>query len=143
MATPFQDVYKMFLSQVTDYELAVMEETSLEENLHLWMQSALGFFPNCRHNLNDVDPINKQFNDDLTINEKQIISKYMVFVYMDTHLIKEELMKQSLNSKDYRMYSPANQIKAITELKESIGKEASLLKSLYSYNVHTLKDYFK
>lgn len=143
MATPFQDVYTMFLSQITDYELAVMEETSLDENLQLWMMSAIGFFPNCRHDLNDFDDAAKLFNNDLTINEKQILSKYMVYVYLDTHLIKEDLMKQSLNSKDYRMYSPANQIKAVRELKESIGSEANLLKSLYSYNVKTLKDYFK
>lgn len=143
MATPFQDVYDLFLSQITDYELAVMEETSLDENMLSWMKSAIGFFSNCRHNLYDFDTTTQQFNDDLTINEMQILSKFMVFSYLDTHLIKEDLMKQSLNSKDYRMYSPANQIKAIQGLKESVSAEANLLKSLYSYNLNTLKDFFK
>lgn len=144
MATPFQEVYDTFLSQITDYELAVMEETSLDENMEKWMKNAIGYFSNCRHNLLDYDDdVAKQFNDDLTNNELYILSKFMVFVYLDTHLIKEDLMKQSLNSKDYRMYSPANQIKAIQGLKESVNAEANILLSRYSYNIHTLKDYFK
>lgn len=143
MATPFQDVYKMFLSQITDYELVAIPSVSLDENMQLWMMSAIGFFSNCRHDLFDFNLDTKQFNDDLTMTELQILSKFMVFVYLDTHLIKEDLMKQSLNSKDYRMYSPANQIKAILELKQAINSEANTLLSRYSYNIRHLKDYFK
>lgn len=143
MATPFQEIYTTFLSQITDYELAVMEETSLDENMEKWMMNSIGYFSNCRHNLLDYDLTIKQFNDDLTVTEIYLLSKFMVFVYLDTHLIKEDLMKQSLNSKDYRMYSPANQIKAIQGLKESVNAEANTLLSRYSYNLHLLKDFFK
>lgn len=143
MATPFGDVYTLFLSQVTDYELAVMNETSLDENLQFWLMSAIGFFSNCRQDISEFDLTAKQFVADLTINEKQILSKFMVVVYLDTHLIKEDLMKQTLNSKDYRMYSPANQIKALIEIKSQINSEANTLMSRYSYNIKNLQDLFK
>lgn len=143
MATPFSDVYTLFLSQVTDYELAVMEETSLDENLEFWLMSAIGFFSNCRQDISEFDLTAKQFAADLTMNEKQILSKFMVVVYLDTHLIKEDLMKQTLNSKDYRMYSPANQIKALIEIKSKINSEANTLMSRYSYNIKNLKDLFQ
>lgn len=143
MATPFNEVYPLFLSQVTDYELAVMEEIDLEDNLQLWLMSSIGFFSNCKHDLSDFDLMQKQFNADLNHLEKQILSKFMVVVYLDTHLIKEDLMKQSLNSKDYRMYSPANQIKALIDLKTKINSEANTLMSRYSYNIHRIKDLFQ
>lgn len=143
MATPFTDVYSLFLSQITDYDLAKMPATSVEDNMELWLFSAIGFFSSCRQDLFDFDLTVKQFNSDLNHVEKQIISKFMVVAYLDTHLIKEDLMKQSLNSKDYRMYSPANQIKALIELKSKINSEANTLISRYSYNVQSLKDLFK
>lgn len=143
MATPFTDVYNQFLSQITDYDLAQMPTSSAEDNMQLWLLGAVGFFSNCKKDLSDFDLITKQFNTDLNHMEKQILSKFMVVVYLDTHLIKEDLMKQSLNSKDYRMYSPANQIRAIIELKSKINSEANTLMSRYSYNIHNLKDFFK
>src|SRR5690606_9117506 len=136
-------IYPQFLSQVTDYELATMDEIALEENLQLWLLGAIGFFSNCKHDLSDFDLVTQQFNSDLNHMEKQILAKFMVIVYLDTHLVKEDLMKQSLNSKDYRMYSPANQIRALVDLKSQINSEANTLMSRYSYNIHKLKDFFK
>lgn len=143
MATPFNEIYPIFMSQITDYDLAQMPVTSVEENLQLWLMSAIGYFSNCKQNLSDFDLTLRQFNTDLNHVEKQILAKFMVVVYLDTHLIKEDLMKQSLNSKDYRMYSPANQIKALIEMKSKINSEANTLMSRYSYNIHSLKEYFK
>lgn len=143
MTTPFDTIYPQFLSQVTDYELATMDEIALEENLQLWLLGAIGFFSNCKHDLSDFDLVTQQFNSDLNHMEKQILAKFMVIVYLDTHLVKEDLMKQSLNSKDYRMYSPANQIRALIDLKSQINSEANTLMSRYSYNIHKLKDFFK
>lgn len=143
MATPFNDVYPIFLSQITDYELTTIEEALLEENLQLWLMSAIGFFSNCRQNLYDFDLTLKQFNFDLGANEAQILAKLMLASYMNTHIIKEDLMRQSLNSKDYRMYSPANQIEALIKIKTQIDSEANTLMSRYSYRLSNVKELFK
>jgi hypothetical protein len=143
MATPFNDVYNLFLSQVTDKNLDKIPEISLKTNLQLWLMSATGFFSNCRQDLSDFDLLSNQFNVDLTMAEKQILAKFMVVVYMDTHLIHDSLLKEQLNSKDYRTYSPAAKIKALIETKSSINSEANTLMSRYSYSIKNLKDLFK
>lgn len=143
MATPFNEIYPQFLSQVTDYELAKMDEIALEENLQLWLLGAIGFFSNCKQDLSDFDLALKQFNSDLNHIEKQILAKFMVIVYLDTHLIKDSLYKEKLNSKDYRSYSSAALMKTLLEVKTKINSEANTLMSRYSYNIHRLKDFFK
>lgn len=143
MATPFNEIYSLFLSQITDYNLATLPTELLEENMQLWLLGALGYFSNCSQDLTNFDLDEKAFNVDLNHNEKLILAKLMLSTYLDTHLIKEDLLKQNLNSKDYRMYSPANQIKALIEIKIRINSEVNMLMSRYSYNIHRLKDFFE
>lgn len=143
MATPFNDVYNLFLSQVTDKSLEKIPEISLKANLQLWLMSATGFFSNCRQDLTDYDLELNQFNVDLTMIEKQILAKFMVVVYMGTHLIHDSLLKEHLNSKDYRTHSPANKIKALIEIKSQTNTEANTLVSRYLYSIPNLKDLFK
>ena len=143
MATPFNNIYSLFLSQITDYNLQSLNNESLEANLQLWLLGAIGYFSNCSHDLTNFDLGLKQFNVVLNHNEKLILSKFMLSVYLDTHLIKEDLLKQNLNSKDYRMYSSANQIKALIEIKNKVTGEANVLMSRYSYNIHRMKEFLE
>lgn len=144
MGTPFSDIYKLFLSQIKDYELAEMEDTVLEDNLGLWLVNAIPHFKSCKKNLEMIiDETMKEFSEALTITEKSILAKYMVYVYVSTYLIREENLSQALNSKDYRMYSPANQLKALQFLCEHIKRDGSTLQSQYSWNAASLKEMFK
>src|SRR6185312_11551999 len=111
MGTPFSDIYELFLSQITDYELTVMTETTLEKNMQMWLVSAIPNFLNCKKNIQQYDKYLAEFDEELSSTEQFILSKYMVHAYVSTFLIKEENLSQALNSKDYRMYSPANQLK--------------------------------
>lgn len=143
MGTPFSDIYNLFLSQIKDYELAEMEETVLDENLQLWLMGAIPFFHSCKKNLETSDKSLALFIEELTGTEQFILAKYMVYSYVNTYLLREENLSQALNSKDYRMYSPANQLKALQSLCEHIKREGSTLQSQYSWNVHSLKELFK
>jgi len=143
MGTPFSDIYNLFLSQIKDYELAEMEETVLDENLQLWLMGAIPFFHSCKKNLDKKDKILGVFDEELSDTEQSILAKYMTYSYVSTFLLREENLSQALNSKDYRMYSPANQLKALQSLCEHIKREGSTLQSQYSWNVHSLKEMFK
>lgn len=143
MATPFNEIYPLFLAQITDYNLALMDDDSLDENMQLWLLGAIGYFSNCKHDLSEFNLDSKTFTADLNHMEKQILSRFMLTLYLDTHLLKEDLLKQNLNSKDYRVYSPANQLKALIETKSKINSEANVLMSRYSYNIHRLRDFFE
>ena len=143
MGTPFSDIYNLFLSQIKDYELALMEETVLEENLKLWLMSAIPFFHCCKKNLDKMDKVLSTFDEELSNNEQFILAKYMTYSYVSTFLLREENLSQALNSKDYRMYSPANQLKALQALCEHIKREGSVLQSQYSWNPNSIKELFK
>lgn len=143
MGTPFSDIYNLFLSQIKDYELALMEETVLEENLQLWLMGAIPFFHSCKKDLDKIDMVLGIFEEKLNNNEQFILAKYMTYSYVTTFLLREENLSQALNSKDYRMYSPANQLKALQNLCEHIRREGTTLQSQYSWNVNSLKEMFK
>lgn len=143
MTTPFNEVYPLFLSQVTSYELANMDDIALEENLQVWLLGAIGFFSNCKNDLSDFDLLAQQFNSDLNHIEKQILAMYMLTAYLNTQIVDEKLIKDSLNSKDYRTYATSNKLKSLLDVKSQINSEVNTLMSRYSYNIHRLKDFFK
>lgn len=143
MTTPFDSIYPQFLSQVTSYELEEMEDESLDENMETWLLGAIGFFSNCKHDLSDLDISLKQFNADLSSVEQQILSMFMLIAYLDTQIVDEKLIKDTLNSKDYRTYSTANKLKSLLEIQDRVNSRVNTLMSRYSYNIHKLKDFFK
>lgn len=143
MATPFETIYSRFLANITDYKLARLDEISLEENLELWLKQAISFYPNPRKDLSNRDTKMKCFNEELNETEIEALAKFMIMSYMNTHLMREDYLSQALNSKDYKIYSPANQLKALRELKESIKQEANTLVSRNSYSVDFIKEFMK
>lgn len=138
MATPYEKVYQSFFSNITDYNLLELPEASLKENLNLWLKQGIAMATYSTERVNKLDDILEEFEETLNNNEIQMIAKLMVVVYINTYLFKEDILAQSLNSKDYRAYSPANQNKALRELKEHINTEATVLMSRSSYSVDNL-----
>lgn len=143
MGTPFNNIYNLFLSQTKVYELNQMSDIVLKENLQLWLLAAIPHFQICKKDIENYDTELAKFNEVLTNSEQFILAKYMVLSYISTFLIREENLSQALNSKDYRMYSPANQLKALQSLCEHIKREGSTLQSQYSWNIRSLKGMFK
>lgn len=143
METPFEAVYDQFLASLDDYKLAKMDVVSLEENLFAWLKKAISYYPNPRKNMYDYDTTFKAFNEELNGLEIDALARYMVMFYLDIHLMKEENLSQALNSKDYRMYSPANQLKALRELKGSIKQEGNVLAMRNSYNSKNMSELLK
>ncbi len=139
MATSYDKVYQSFFSNITDYQLLELPEASLDENLNLWMKQGIAMASYNTERINKMDDLLREFEEDLSNNEIQMVAKLMVVIYINTYLFKEDLLSQSLNSKDYRAYSPANQLKALRELKEHINSEASVLMSRSSYSIENLK----
>ena len=164
MGTPFNSIYQIFLSQIKIFDIAevftkaekayesgTLEEIeraeasikSIEDNMQYWLMSSIGHFGICRKDIRNPDVENAQFTEVLDIEEINILAKYMVYAYILTHVITETNLRQSLNSKDYRVYSPANQLKALQGLRDDIYKEASALQTKYSWNLRSTKEMFK
>lgn len=134
MATPFVEVYDVFLSNIHSYNLAEMDEINLEEELSQWLFGGMSYFTIARTNIYNFSKSMQEFNCDLEFLEKQILGKCMTLEYLNTHLMDEKNLSAALNSKDYRTYSPAKQLEALIKTRVAIMKEIDTLMSRYSYN---------
>jgi hypothetical protein len=133
MATPFQDIYTIFLSKIKDYSLLSITNEELEENLWTWLSSGFVNFRKCKVDLYDCDLVTKQFNSTLSGEEKEIVARLMLVEYLTPHIVKDSLLNEKLNSKDYQTYSPANQIKEIRELRNMLTSEVQNMMILYTF----------
>lgn len=134
--TTYAEIYDLFLSKISDFDL--LEEYNVspdnaEDELKGYLKSALPKFTYCSKDLFDRDDTLAQFNFTLSPMEQEIISIWMLAEYLSPKIFKTELLETNLGSKDFKLYSPANQIKEVRELKESIVKEVNLLMIEYYY----------
>ncbi|WP_257984988.1 hypothetical protein [Bacillus sp. T33-2] len=137
MATSYEDIYSRFAPKITDYTFVNLSDTEVEEHFETFLKSSIIKFRYC-DKLSDRDETLKQFNKDLTEEEQEILSNLMCVEYLTPKLITDDLLKQTLSSKDYKLYSQANHIKELRELRDQFQKEANNLMILYTFNTSKL-----
>jgi hypothetical protein len=136
--TPFTDVFQRFLNKVTDSNLASLLPDTLESIMTEYLRSAIVRFRKCKQNLQDFDVDLQQFNIDLTIEEIEILANWMRLEWIDQQINRIELVKQSLSSKDYAMYSQANHLQSLLSLRDVTSKDNYTLMKYYSYDNNDL-----
>ena len=148
MATPFSTIYDRALFKFKGYELFkinqdVTEPKDVYEVLYVHLQSAQADFESlCKSDLSDIDLETQQYNVDLSNKEIEILAlgiRYHYFSYLSAN---DELFRNSLSTKDYSLYSPANLLKEITATKEQYYREYNhkMIDYTYRFNdIATLK----
>jgi hypothetical protein len=138
MATPFQTVFQRFLNKITDSDLAALPQTNLESIMTDYLQSSIVHFRNCKQKLENYNLTSMQFNIDLTLTEIEILALWMKFQWLDQQINRIELLRQSLSSKDYAMYSQANHLNSLISLREITSTDVYKLMKYYSYDNNDL-----
>lgn len=139
MATPFKDIYGIFLSNITDYSLFKLPEDMMDRNMNRWLMNAISSYPNPSNDILDYDDLLEQFNANLSHNEKVILGKLMTVEYINPYVADETLLREKLGSKDYRTWSPHNHMRSLLEIKHSLEKDAWSIISKNSYSLKNLK----
>jgi len=142
MATPFSEIYVIFLSNVHSYKLAELDEIHLDEELSQWLFGGMAHYTTANTNIFNYNKSMAEFNSNLDFQEKQILGKCMTLEYMNTHLMDEKNLSSALNSKDYRTYSPAKQLEALIKTKTTLSKEIDTLMSRWSYSICNIQKLF-
>ena len=145
MATPFTKVYESFLPHIKDYSLAELyknDDVRFYEELFQLLNNAIVQYPNPTAKLYNYDLDMQEFHDNLLPHEISILSKLMVVEYMTPLVNDETLLKQSLNSKDYRSYSPAKHAETLQKIKDSFNNEVNRALSRQSYSLENLERLF-
>lgn len=142
MATPFSDIYELFLSNITDFSLGYLDDATLEETMQKWLINAIPNYPNPKSDLTSFNLQLGEFTDNLDAMEKVILAKLMTIEYINPFILDESLLKQSLNPKDYRIYSPDKHLETLQKTKDSLNNDVARAIARQSYSVKNLKEWF-
>ena len=109
MATSYELIYENVLPKFKDYDIPVMSVNEVKEMMHDYLRPAIVSFHVCNTDLSDRDDELDQFNQDLTDDEIEILSNYMLLSYLDSNYIRvPSILKATLSTKDFNAFSPAN-----------------------------------
>ena len=138
MATPYEKVYDRFLARTTDFNLAELDDYTLNEMLKNWLCSAI---VNVRttSDLSARDNDTEVFSNDLTDRDVELLAMGMTMAWLDQTLNSTELTLQFIGGKEEKYYSQANHIAELRALREDTRLE---MKRLHSYGTYTNNSYF-
>lgn len=148
MATPFTDIYDRAIFRFADYDFLSLSELggykqdiqTREDVLERYLISAKTDFSRvCKVDLTDCDMEAKQFNADLDDEIIEILALGISFYWLSYKALDSKALKNVLNSKDYYYYSPANLLKEVQELRNTIRSEFQSKMRRYSYNDNELE----
>ncbi len=137
MATPYSEVFDLFLTSIQDYRINRLYEKSVEDMENYLMSfliKAIVNFRKCKTDLEDRDDTNKVFNQTLSTDEKVILSNLMIVEWLTKEVNDILSLKNFLQDTDFKTYSQANNLKEkrelLTTMKEMVDKQIVQ----YSYN---------
>lgn len=134
MPTPYERIYESFLPKLQDYDIPAMTADEVKDRLHDYLIFAIPKFHVCRKDLNDRDDILQRFNVDLSNDEIEILSNYMLLEYIDsTYIRTPTILKVSLSSSDFNAFSNANMLSKLTEMQKRYLSENETLLSRYAW----------
>lgn len=138
MSTPFNTVFQRFLNKITDSNLSSLPQSNLESIMTDYLQSGIVRFRQCKQDLKNYDLNLQQFNIDLSLEETEILANWMKYEWLEQQVNRIELVKQSMSSKDFAMYSQANHLQALLSLRDATIKDVRMLMKYYSYDNNDL-----
>lgn len=132
MGTPYTVLYESVLSKIKDYDFLNLEEQDIYEILSDYIRPAIVSFRICKVDLADRNETG--FNITLNDTEIEILANYMVINYLDSNYIRVPLaLKQTLSSKDFNAFSPANQLDKLITVRNKYLSDNETLLSRYSW----------
>ena len=134
MATPYEKIYESLLPKFRSYEIPFMSVDEVKEYLHDFLIPAIAKFHVCRNNLKDRDDILERFNVDLSDEEIEILSNYLLLEYLDSEYVRTPtLLKLALPSTDFKAFSPANMLEKLMNMHKTYLSENETLVSRYAW----------
>lgn len=133
MATLYSSIYDVALSKITDYTFLNLTQVEIEDILEKYLKSAIVKFKFCKKDLTNRDEINKQFNETLTDEEIEILATLLTIEWLNPQILSLEKLKQNFSSREFSLFSSANTLRELLNLRNELKKEANDLIAFYYY----------
>lgn len=135
MATAYTEIYKRFYDKITDYNMVDFDLDTREEILESYLKSAeVEFERICQKDLTDKDDYLKQYNEDLSNKEIEILASGMLYYWYSPMVHNTDLAHNILNTKDFSTYSPANLLSSLSNIHKEIKSNFRRLMVNYSFD---------
>lgn len=135
MATSFLDIYDKAVFRFKDYDFMRIDIQSREDILERYLQSAVADFAVvCEDGHLEMDWDYKEFEEDLTHEEQEILALGVDYYWFSSKVQNSELLRNSMSTKDYTFFSPANLMRELRNLRNDLKAEFKTAITLYSYN---------
>lgn len=131
LITPFSSIYNSFLSKITDDMYMELTPEDTNKLLLELLQSAIHKFEFPRVDLTNFTLELEQFNIQLSNEEINIISTYMVVEWLGQQLASVENVRMKYSGSDFKFTSQANHMQKILLLKSDYEREGFHLQRLY------------
>lgn len=135
MATPYSEIDDMFLNDIKDETFLDFLDEEREMILNDLRRKAITRFKACKKNLYDRDDNARQFNENLTEEEKFIIATCMRKYWLNDKIYNLELLKQRMSTKDWKLSSQSMHLLRLITLSQELDKEIS--KMIVDYTVYS------
>lgn len=140
MSVPYDVFTSAFLDKISEYDLLELYEEDRNKIVCGYMKRAISAFKkNCRYDLtNAYDDNAMAFNIDIDDNDideiVDIVSEGMLVQWLKPYVYKQELLENTLNTRDFTQYSPAELLNRVRETHKQAKHNYTQLIREYSYN---------
>ena len=129
--TTFREIYDSFLGKITDDMYLELTQEDTDKMLSDLFEKALHFFEFPRVNIYNYNIELEEYNIDLTKEEINIISTYMVVCWLGQQLATVENVRMKYSGSDFKFTSQANHMAKIQAMRKEYEREGFHLQRLY------------
>ena len=137
MGTPYEKVYGRFLNLTTDFNLAELDDHTLNEMLKDWLHSAIVKTRTSGDLTRDDE--NEVFKNDLSDLDIELVAMGMRLAWLDQRINSTEYTNLFVGGKEEKFYSPYSQLSELRALRADTLRE---MQQLYTYDTYVNNDYF-
>jgi hypothetical protein len=137
MGTPYEKVYGRFLNSTTDFNLAELDDYTLNEMLKEWLHSAIVKTRTSSDLTRDDE--NEVFNNGLSDLDIELLAMGMRLAWLDQRINSTEYTSLFIGGKEEKFYSPSSQLSELRSLRADTLRE---MQQLYTYETYVNNDYF-
>lgn len=135
--TSYEVIYGRFLNSTTDFNLAELDDHTLNEMLKGWLHTAI-VKTRTSSDLSRDDE-NEVFNNDLSDMDIELLAIGMRLSWLDQRINSTEYTNLFVAGKEEKFYSPSSQLSELRALRADTLRE---MQQLYTYNTYTNDSYF-
>lgn len=129
--TPISEVYSIFLSQIDDDIIALLDQEVMENLLLIYLKSATTRFPQCTKSLKIIHE--EYIEGDLELDELEILAQGMIVYWLLPKIFATDNLTTYIVDKDFNQKSPANLLSRLQQIKKDMEKDLRTKIIAYTY----------